>query len=236
MKKRIRVRTQFVGIHNWLGASGRRVYLAAPHRHTFYVEGYAEVTHSDRDIEFHDLREQMDRRIGRLRDRGAQETGCSPIDLGSQSCEDIAEYLLRGIPELQRVVVSEDGECAADLVADDVQSDQRETEFPEVVCLCGSTRSKDATIAEAIRLTREGCVVLSVEFFAHADGVELTEEEKEAFDEAHKRKIDLADRIHVINVNGYVGSSTRSEIKYARQFGKGITAMNEPLLLPDGRE
>ena len=38
----------------------------------------------------------------------------------------------------------------------------------------------------------------------------------------HKRKIDMADESFVINVGGYIGSSTRSEIEYARETGKAI--------------
>jgi hypothetical protein len=38
----------------------------------------------------------------------------------------------------------------------------------------------------------------------------------------HKRKIDMADEIFVINVGGYIGSSTASEIKYAQATGKPI--------------
>lgn len=41
-------------------------------------------------------------------------------------------------------------------------------------------------------------------------------------DELHKRKIDLADYVYVLNVNGYIGSSTRSEIDYAIAHGKPI--------------
>ena len=38
----------------------------------------------------------------------------------------------------------------------------------------------------------------------------------------HKRKIDMADEIFVINVGGYIGSSTRNEIEYARAQGKKV--------------
>lgn len=97
--------------------------------------------------------------------------------------------------------------------------------FPEVVCLCGSTRFKAAYRAENKRLTLAGKVVLSVAFFGHADGeaVAVDGDEKVALDEIHKRKIDLADRVHVINVDGYVGDSTRSEIAYARARGLPVT-------------
>lgn len=45
---------------------------------------------------------------------------------------------------------------------------------------------------------------------------------KEMLDDMHKRKIDIADEIYVINVGGYIGSSTKSEIEYAKATGKGI--------------
>lgn len=45
---------------------------------------------------------------------------------------------------------------------------------------------------------------------------------KEMLDDMHKRKIDLADGIYVINVGGYIGDSTRSEIAYAKAHGKKV--------------
>ena len=41
-------------------------------------------------------------------------------------------------------------------------------------------------------------------------------------DDMHKRKIDMADEIFVINVGGYIGSSTRSEIEYVEATGKAV--------------
>ena len=38
-------------------------------------------------------------------------------------------------------------------------------------------------------------------------------------DDMHKRKIDMADEIFVINVGGYIGESTRNEIAYAKSQG-----------------
>jgi len=74
----------------------------------------------------------------------------------------------------------------------------------------------------------KGKVVLSVGFFIHASGnkhgesIGATPKQKIALDELHKRKIDIADEILVLNVNGYIGSSTRSEIEYAEKHGKEI--------------
>ena len=44
---------------------------------------------------------------------------------------------------------------------------------------------------------------------------------------AHLRKIDLAHRVHVLNVGGYVGDSTRREVLYSRHAGKLVTWFDE---------
>ncbi len=94
-----------------------------------------------------------------------------------------------------------------------------------IVCLCGSTRFKDDYERENARLTMQGFVVLSVGLYGHADNLPLTVQDKQMLDDLHLDKIDLADSIHVINVGGYVGNSTRREIEYARSKGKGVTFM-----------
>jgi hypothetical protein len=93
----------------------------------------------------------------------------------------------------------------------------------EVVCLCGSTRFKDTYREENARLTMEGKVVLSVGLFGHAEDYDFTEEQKEMLDSIHLDKIDMADRVHVINVDGYIGESTQNELRYAAQQNKKIT-------------
>jgi hypothetical protein len=99
---------------------------------------------------------------------------------------------------------------------------------PIIVCLCGSTRFKEAFDEANYQLTMKGKIVLSVGFFMHASGnrhgnsIGCTPAEKIALDELHKSKIDLADEILVLNVNGYIGESTRSEINYAKMKGKRI--------------
>ena len=45
---------------------------------------------------------------------------------------------------------------------------------------------------------------------------------KEMLDDMHKRKIDMADEIFVINVDGYIGESTKSEIEYALANNKKV--------------
>ncbi len=94
--------------------------------------------------------------------------------------------------------------------------------FP-VITLCGSTRFKEQFLEAQKRLTLEGNIVISVGLFGHSGDVEVwTPGTKEMLDDMHKRKIDMADAIYVINVGGYIGSSTRSEIEYARANGKRV--------------
>lgn len=88
-----------------------------------------------------------------------------------------------------------------------------------IITLCGSTRFKDEFERVNKELTLAGNIVISVGCFGHAGDV-FTDEQKIMLDDIHKAKIDLADEIFVINVGGYIGNSTRSEIEYARQHGK----------------
>lgn len=98
-----------------------------------------------------------------------------------------------------------------------------------VVTLCGSTRFKDAFMEAQKRLTLEGNIVISVGLFGHSGDNEVwTEGTKEMLDNMHKRKIDMSDGIYVINVDGYIGESTRSEIDYAIRNGKTVEYL-EPL-------
>lgn len=73
------------------------------------------------------------------------------------------------------------------------------------------------------KLTLEGNIVISVGLFGHSGDDEVwTEGVKEMLDDMHKRKIDMADEIFVINKGGYIGSSTKSEIEYAKTAGKTV--------------
>ena len=98
----------------------------------------------------------------------------------------------------------------------------------KVITLCGSTRFKEQFLEAQKQLTLEGNIVISVGLFGHAGDDEVwTEGTKEMLDDMHKRKIDMADAIYVINPGGYVGESTRNEIEYARRNGKEIMFLNK---------
>jgi hypothetical protein len=93
---------------------------------------------------------------------------------------------------------------------------------PPIVCLCGSTKFKSQFEQANKEFTLAGNIVLTVGFFMHNDELVITPEQKNNLDDLHKRKIDLADYIYVLNVNGYIGQSTRSEIDYAISNNKPV--------------
>jgi hypothetical protein len=100
-----------------------------------------------------------------------------------------------------------------------------------VVTLCGSTKFKDAINSENKRLTMEGHVVISLGLFGHTDLPDYNWDTdatdlKTMLDKLHFQKIDMADWVHVVNVGGYYGESTKREIAYAKSVGKAVTFMD----------
>lgn len=104
-----------------------------------------------------------------------------------------------------------------------------------VITLCGSTRFKNEFMEVQKQLTLAGNIVISVDLFGHSGDSEVWEnmdegtltKTKEMLDDMHKRKIDMADEIFVINVGGYIGDSTRSEIDYAVKHGKKVRYLED---------
>ena len=101
-----------------------------------------------------------------------------------------------------------------------------------------ATRFKDEFIGSG-RLSLEGNFVISVGLFGHSGDSEVWEnmdegtftKTKEMLDDMHKRKIDMADEIFVINVGGYIGDSTYSEIDYVKAHGIFIYILSDYNLL-----
>lgn len=102
--------------------------------------------------------------------------------------------------------------------------------FPKIVCLCGSTKFWREFQRQSLRLTLEGAIVLSIGAASGTDDEHFGNLPREEYDrlklrldELHKRKVDLCDEVLVLNVGGYIGESTRSEIEYAERIGKPVT-------------
>ncbi|CAM5250019.1 hypothetical protein SXANM310S_03835 [Streptomyces xanthochromogenes] len=67
-------------------------------------------------------------------------------------------------------------------------------------------------------LAFEGIIVVAP---VEVDGL-ITDEQRKALDALHLRRIDLADRVLVVNPGGYIGESTSREVAYAQAVGKPV--------------
>ena len=99
---------------------------------------------------------------------------------------------------------------------------------PKVVCLCGSTRFREAFEGANRAETLAGNIVLSVGLFGHHEGLDMAGETKARLDDLHLRKIDLADEVLILNVGGYIGESTRRELEYASGAGRAVRFLEPP--------
>jgi hypothetical protein len=102
-----------------------------------------------------------------------------------------------------------------------------------IVTLCGSTRFYKAFQEANYRETMAGRIVLSVGFYpdasedAHGEARGCTPEQKAELDLLHFDKITMSDEILVLNVDGYVGESTRNEIALAVLLNKELRWLDE---------
>ncbi len=95
----------------------------------------------------------------------------------------------------------------------------------KVITVCGSLKFIEQIKFCSEKLELEGNCVLGIIYPTKDD---YAENEIELLNTLHKKKIDMSDAIYVVNVNRYIGSSTKSEIEYAKSLGKEILSL-EPL-------
>lgn len=95
-----------------------------------------------------------------------------------------------------------------------------------IITLCGSSRFREKFIEVANKLTLQDYIVLTPSFVFEKspdlNNLIVSSTLKETLFLMHNQRIDMADEILVINPNGYIGESTKSEIKYAKKNNKKI--------------
>ncbi|RKT77788.1 hypothetical protein DFJ68_1216 [Terracoccus luteus] len=107
---------------------------------------------------------------------------------------------------------------------------------PEIVCLCGSLRFARELRAVARDLSLAGIIVLAPAELGEpaggtggdGDAPPPTAEQKARLDALHRHKIDLADRVLVVDPDGHVGASTRAEIAHAETTGTPVDYTHPP--------
>ena len=213
MKSQIIARVEFAATHRWPDAPPHRAYLASSHFHVFKFEARASVSHLDRQIEFHDLRTRLHEVVAKI----ANYRIDGPATFSEMSCEMIGEKILEMMPELSSVVVSEDGLFDAEVTRTEIR--------PPIITICGSTKFKTEYEEAEDKLEKDGWAVMSVGSFPNYDGIIVDDDLKARLDDLHLRKIAMSDAVYVVNPNGYIGDSTRSEIEYARSLGKAVLSL-----------
>lgn len=91
-----------------------------------------------------------------------------------------------------------------------------------IITLCGSTKFKSEFLRIQEKLTLDGNIVFTPNFFNNTNN-EMIKKNKPMLDAMHKQKIDMSDEIYVINLGGYIGESTKAEIEYAKTNSKKIS-------------
>ena len=91
----------------------------------------------------------------------------------------------------------------------------------KTITLCGSLKYQKEMMIIAEKMALEGnCILTPV--YPIFKNIERTEEQLIKLKEAHFKRIELSDAILVININNYIGNSTKLEIEYAKKIGKEI--------------
>lgn len=92
----------------------------------------------------------------------------------------------------------------------------------KIITVCGSLRFKDEMMKIAERIELQGNCVITPIYPTNSDKDAYTNEEANMLDEMHKEKIRISDAILVVNIDNYIGSSTKSEIEFAKTLNKEI--------------
>lgn len=89
------------------------------------------------------------------------------------------------------------------------------------ITICGSLKFKDEIMQITEKMTLQGNCMLSIIYPTNFDKI-YTDEEKNLLGKMHKERIKISDAILVVNIDNYIGSSTKSEIEFAKSLNKEI--------------
>lgn len=92
----------------------------------------------------------------------------------------------------------------------------------KIITVCGSLKFKDEIMKITEKMALQGNCMLSIIYPTNTNKDSYTDAEKEILGKMHKERIKISDAILVVNVNNYIGSSTKSEIEFAKSLNKEI--------------
>jgi len=124
----------------------------------------------------------------------------------------------------------------------DFQGIELTKERPHIVTLVGSSRFCAHMAVMAWEFEKGGRIALGLHLLpqdyceqkgmvpdenGHIHHIGEQEGVEDQMDALHFKKIEMADSIYVMNVDGYIGKSTAREIAYAESLGKPISYYEE---------
>lgn len=92
----------------------------------------------------------------------------------------------------------------------------------KIITVCGSLRFIKEMMEITEKMELQGNCMLTPIYPTKPDKDAYTEDEVVILDKMHKEKIKLSDAILVVNVDNYIGSSTKSEIEFAKSLNKEL--------------
>ncbi len=92
----------------------------------------------------------------------------------------------------------------------------------KIITVCGSLKFKEEIMQITEKMALQGNCMLSITYPTKTGKDAYTNEEKEILGKMHKEKIRISDAILVVNVNNFIGSSTKNEIEFAKALNKEI--------------
>lgn len=91
----------------------------------------------------------------------------------------------------------------------------------KIITVCGSLRFQKEIMEITEQMDLQGNCMLSI-VYPTKDKEDYSEEEIAMLNKMHKERIRISDAILVVDVNHYIGESTRSEIEFAKSLNKEI--------------
>lgn len=92
----------------------------------------------------------------------------------------------------------------------------------KIITVCGSYKFKKEMTEITEKMAFNGnCMITPIDLSKQEKEV-YTKEQLEILGKMHKEKIKMSDAILVVNVGGYIGKNTQSEIDYAKSLSKEI--------------
>lgn len=93
----------------------------------------------------------------------------------------------------------------------------------KIITVCGSLKFYKEMMDITEKMELQGnCMLVPIYNPSKPSKDDFTEEEALMLDKMHKERIKLANAILVVNVNNYIGNSTKKEIELAKSLNKEI--------------